>query len=148
MTSSTTAVSQRGGPQWVQIDPLSFDRALTNVDQQIPDVPELEIPFPGVWQISYSARASIYPGSGALWVTTSLFKNGTLLRGSEALAGIQGSSVGLQSTWGQTILELFDAGDRVTLHAYTLSGGSGSSAHLISNDHGRTTVAAHWVSPT
>lgn len=135
----------------MQTNPLAFSHPLTggdNADEQVTEVPDLQIPFPGVWQVSYQARSSVSlpsTSASAMWVQTSLFKNGARIPGSEALAGIYGANVGSQATAGQTLLHKFDVGDTVTLHAYRI--GQNGSASIISNGDGRTAVMAHWVSP-
>lgn len=148
--STATVTSQSGGWQWIQTDPLTFSHNLTGADhayEKVSEVPALRIPFPGVWEVSYHARTSIYvPANKTMWVTTALFKNGGLIPGSEALTGTASSNGGSQDTIGQTFTHTFAAGDVVTLHAYRI--GQDPSAAIISNHDGRTAVTAHWVSPT
>jgi hypothetical protein len=150
MTSTITASSQQGGSTWVQTGPLDFgSHPLTGADnayEQISEVPALKIPYPGVWEISYHARSSTtVNATGSQWVHTALFKNGGLIPGSEALAGLYGTNAAIQSTAGQTFMEPFVAGDVVTLHAYRI--GQAGSAAVIGQTDGRTGVMAHWVSP-
>ncbi|MEU6036111.1 hypothetical protein ABZ801_11950 [Actinomadura sp. NPDC047616] len=149
MQAATTGTSQQGGSTWLQTDPLTFRHDLTGADRDyepVSDVPELTIPFPGVWEISYLARPAISVSTNAaLWVTTALFKNNALIPGSEAITGLQASDEVIQNTTGQTFLHKFDAGDRVTLHAYRI--GQTGTANILSNADGRTGVMAHWVSP-
>ncbi|SHI59558.1 hypothetical protein [Streptomyces sp. 3214.6] len=141
----TTPASYRQGSTWLQTSPVDFSHSLTGADrtdERISEIPELTIPFPGVWEISYHARS--YTGGTAaasLLVRTALFKNGQVIPGTEALTG--GKWEG-QTTPGQTILEKFDVNDVITLHAYRIGTGS---AQVISNGDGRTGVMAHWVSP-
>ncbi|GLW22857.1 hypothetical protein DI270_018925 [Microbispora triticiradicis] len=149
--SAATVPSRSGGQEWVQTGPLTFSHTLTganNVYEKVSEVPALTIPFPGVWEISYHARTATYPTANtALWVTTALFKNGGLIPGSEALSGLLTSNVpGTQNTIGQTVTDTFAAGDAVTLHAFRI--GQAGTAAVYSNSDGRTTVTAHWVSPT
>jgi hypothetical protein len=148
--ASTAAVAaQQGGPRWVQTDTVDFYRNLTGADrayEQISEVPALTIPFPGVWEISYSARTNItVPANiSGLYVHTALFNNGALIPSSEALTGIYGSNQANQDTIGQTFLSTFNAGDVVRLNTYRI--GQGTAA-VISNGDGRTRVMAHWVDP-
>ncbi|MEU8787736.1 hypothetical protein [Streptomyces sp. NPDC048637] len=141
----TTPANYRQGSTWLQTSPVDCNHALTgadHADEQITDIPELTIPFPGMWEISYHAR-SFTGGTAAayLYVRTALFKNGQLIPGTEALTG--GKWEG-QTTPGQTILEKFDVNDVITLHAYRIGTGTAS---ILSNGDGRTGVMAHWVSP-
>ncbi|MFI9275226.1 hypothetical protein ACIGXM_31615 [Kitasatospora sp. NPDC052896] len=157
MTSTTTETSQtetsqEGGQLWVQTGPLGFNsRALTTTYALVPEVPALKIPFPGVWAVSYHARASFqWNERGSLWVTTALYKNNEIMRGSEAVSGMQFPEwqgtvpPAGQLTAGQTFLQSFDTGDVVTLHAHLNGVGF---ATIVSQDDGRTGVMAHWVSP-
>ena len=145
----TAAVAPRsGGPLWVQTDPVAFDRSLTGADRayvQVSEVPALTIPFPGVWEVSYSARVYLNPGATTTWeyVNTALSKNGAVIPGSEALTGIYGSNVASFHTAGQTFMATFAAGDVVTLQAFRV--GQTGSAAIQSNADGRTGVMAHWV---
>ncbi len=144
----TTPVSSRQGSTWVQTGSVDFSHSLTgadHADELISEVPQLQIPFPGLWEIAYHARSYIgLTSSASLYVRTALFKNGVLIPNTEALTGIQGANQAIQSTPGQTVLETFVAGDVVTLHAYRIGTGTAS---IISNPDGRTGVMAHWVSP-
>jgi hypothetical protein len=148
--STATVTSKQGGSTWVQTDPLHFSHDLTGADrayEQVSEVPALRIPFPGVWEVSYSARTYISAPTNASspYVHTALFKNSALIAGSEALTGMVNiSSEASQHTTGQTFLHTFAAGDVVTLHAFRLGQGTAS---VISNSDGRTGVMAHWVSP-
>jgi hypothetical protein len=149
-TATPAAASQQGGHRWVQTDSVTFNRALTgadNVYELVSDVPALTIPFPGVWEVSYSARTSIsVPATySAEYVHTALFNNGALIPGSEAVTGIYGSNQAAQNTTGQTFLYTFQAGDVVTLHTYRI--GQAGAASILSNSDGRTRVMAHWVDP-
>ncbi|MCX4583906.1 hypothetical protein [Streptomyces sp. NBC_01481] len=127
-----------------------FSHSLTGADrayEHIFEVPELEIPFPGVWEISYGARSYVeVPASREFeYVHTALFNNGALLPDSEALTGINGTNHASQTTTGQTFLAEFKAKDKVTLHAYRV--GQSGNAAILSNGDGRTQITAHWVSP-
>ncbi|WP_327729814.1 hypothetical protein OG250_29865 [Streptomyces sp. NBC_00487] len=141
----TTPANYRQGSTWLQTSPVDFENKLTDgdrVDKRISEVPELKIPHPGVWEISYHARS--YTGGTAAaseLVRTALFKNGQLIPGTEAITG--GHTI-MQTTAGQTILEKFDVNDVITLHAYRIGT---NPVSVISNGDGRTGVMAHWVSP-
>lgn len=141
----TTPASYRQGSTWLQTSPVDFNHDLTGadrIDERISEVPELKIPFPGVWEISYHARSYTGGSTGSdQLVRTALFKNGNLIPGTEALTG--GRTV-MQTTAGQTILEKFDVNDVITLHAFRFGQ---NPASVISNGDGRTGVMAHWVSP-
>jgi hypothetical protein len=137
------------GPRWVQTNPVDFYHNLTGADradEQVSEVPALTIPFPGVWEVSYSTRTNIGlpANTSSLYVHTALFDNGALIPGSEALTGIYGSNQASQDTIGQTFMSTFRAGDVVTLHTYRI--GQGTAA-VLSNGDGRTDVMAHWVDP-
>jgi hypothetical protein len=151
-TSTTTVATQQGGPRWVQTDPVAFSHDLTGADrayEQVSEVGALTIPFPGVWEVSYTARTYIgLPTStSSQYVHTALFNNGALIPGSEALTGIYGSGAAGQYTAGQTFMHTFAAGDVVTLYAYRIGQ---NSAHILSNGDGRTGVmrskglCSHW----
>lgn len=145
-STATVAAPSGGGWEWVQTGPLAFNHTLAGADrafEQVSEVPALTIPFPGVWEVSYNARAYTQKG---LCVTPALFNNGNLIPGSEALICVDSTNAGTQDTIGQTFTHTFAAGDVVTLHAYRL--GRGGSASILSNGDGRTRVTAHWVSPT
>ncbi|QUW84440.1 hypothetical protein SMIR_39380 [Streptomyces mirabilis] len=138
----TTPANYRKGSTWLQTSPVDFNHDLTSadrIDELISEVPELKIPFPGVWEISYHARS--YTGGTATsdqLVRTALFKNrSVLIPGIEALTG--GRAV-MQTTAGQTILEKFDANDVITLYAFRFGQ---NPAAVISNGDGRTGVMAH-----
>ncbi|MGW4644078.1 hypothetical protein ACWEN6_36555 [Sphaerisporangium sp. NPDC004334] len=149
--STATVASRSGGQEWVQTDPLTFNHVLTGADrvyEQISEVPALTIPFPGVWEFSYHARPIVQPTtSGAMYIRTALFKNGTRIPGTEAVTGIAGPNQIIQATAGQTFAHTFAAGDVVTLHAARIHPQAGS-ASIASNEDGRTGVTAHWVSPS
>lgn len=153
--ASTAAGPPTPGPgssTWAHTpDGLNFGRSLTGADRAyevISEVPELEIPFPGVWEISYGARTYVgLPSTtpASLYVHTALFNNGALLPDSEALTGIYGANQAAQDTIGQTFLAEFKAEDKVTLRAYRV--GQSGNAVIYSNSDGRTQITAHWVSP-
>ncbi|NMI55962.1 hypothetical protein FNV62_07175 [Streptomyces sp. RLB3-17] len=146
MTATTTAASVQGGSQWVQTGPLTFNHALTTTAERISEVPELTIPFPGVWELTYHVRTSFTSGNQkALWIHTWLGKDGVRIEGSETTHGRQGpDSESVQDTVGQTVLVTFQTGENVTLHGRYSGEGNAS---VLSNDGGRTSVVAHWVSP-
>ncbi|MDG9710597.1 hypothetical protein [Streptomyces sp. DH10] len=146
MTATTAATSVQGGSQWVQTGPLSFRRALTTAAERISEVPELTIPFPGVWELTYNVRTACTGGNQkALWVSTWLCKDGVPIEGSEALRGRNGpDNEVVQDTGGQTVLVALQAGENVTLHGRYSGEGD---AKVLSGGDGRTSVVAHWVSP-
>ncbi|WP_131739479.1 hypothetical protein [Actinomadura roseirufa] len=144
-----SASPQTAGSTWIQTDPLTFGHALAGGDrvfEKISDVPDITIPFPGVWEVAYNARPIIEPSTAApVYVITALYKNGVRIAGSEAVTGIAGPNQVFQATAGQTILHKFAAGDVLTLHAARLE--QRGKATLASNDDGRTGIALHWVDP-
>ncbi|MFI6927785.1 hypothetical protein ACIBIZ_48195 [Nonomuraea spiralis] len=152
MTTPTTTSAQQGASKlWIQTGPLAFDHSLRGADrvrEKVSEVPDLQIPFPGVWEVSYHAlHAVAVPANAAppyLYIQTALLKNGVLIPGSEAYSGTAGANATIRTTAGQTFLQTFDAGDVVTLHAYRI--GQGDAAVESSGDGGRTGVMAHWVS--
>ncbi len=142
---------------WIQTGPLSFNFEVKGRDgqyQEVSDVPALTIPSTaGVWEISYRARSRIQaPGRQSMSVTTALFANGAAgpIPGSEALnsspiaAGHEEHDVSFQTTVGQTFMHAFDGGEVLTLHAYCI--GQNGRGDIVSDDHGRTGIMAHWVS--
>lgn len=150
--TSTAAVSARsGGSTWVQTDPVDFYHNLSGPDrayEQVFEVPAITIPFPGVWEVSYSARTNLGNPTSftGLYVHTALFTNGALLQGSQAITGKSfNPGETAQDTIGQTLLTSFRAGDVVRLYAYRI--GQQGGAGVFSNPDGRTGVMAHWVSP-
>lgn len=150
-TSTAAVPSNPGGSRWVATDPVAFTHNLTGADyayELISEVPELEIPFPGVWEITYNARSYVDASTNrsALYVSTQLFKNGTtLIPESAALTGINTTNHAAQTTVGQTVLQKFDKGDKVRLYA-ARAGQSGTAA-ILSYSDGRTGITAHWVDP-
>ncbi|MFJ9680965.1 hypothetical protein ACIRP2_23350 [Streptomyces sp. NPDC101194] len=149
-TAMAAVPSDPGGSTWLQTDPLTFNHPLNGADrayEQISEVPDLKIPFPGVWEISYNVRTAIsLPANAAsLHTHTALFNNGAVMPESEALTGIYGSNHAIQATAGQTFLHTFAAGDVVTLHASRI--GQPGNISILSNSDGRTGIMAHWVSP-
>ncbi|GGT11162.1 hypothetical protein ACFFV7_35755 [Nonomuraea spiralis] len=146
----TPAANTTGGSTWLQTDPLNFSHTINGADrvyERISEVPELKIPFPGVWEVSYNARPmlAVTSSANALFVHTAIFKNGAVIPGSEAVTGIQSPAHGSQNTAGQTFLHTFAAGDVVTLHGFRI--GQAGTAAVASNSDGRTGVMAHWVAP-
>lgn len=141
----TTPTSYRQGSTWLQTSPVDCNHALSGAayaDERISEIPDLTIPHPGVWEISYHARPWVGGNASTdALVRTALYKNGQVIPGTEAVAG--GKWEG-QTTIGQTILEKFDVNDVITLHAYRIGTGSAS---VLSNHDGRTGIMAHWVSP-
>ncbi|MEH0518922.1 hypothetical protein QBA38_07715 [Streptomyces stelliscabiei] len=83
MTATTAAATVQGGSQWVQTGPINHP--LTTTAERISEVPELTIPFPGVWELTYHVRTSFSSGNQrALWIHTWLDKDGVRIEGSEA----------------------------------------------------------------
>ncbi|MEV0702881.1 hypothetical protein AB0I53_33870 [Saccharopolyspora sp. NPDC050389] len=109
-----------------------------SVYEQVSEVPGLTIHHPGFWEVPYHARTGLTAAGG---VTTTVFKNGNLIDGSEA---IRASAEG-QGTIGQRFMHTFVRGDIVTLHVYRFGGGG---IYILSNTDGRTAVMAHWVRET
>ncbi|MGW7261149.1 hypothetical protein [Streptomyces sp. NPDC054834] len=146
MTATSTATSVQGGSQWVQTSPLSFQHTLTGSDARISKVASLQIPTPGVWELTYHARSSFKPtAKRALWIHTWLCRDGVLIDGSQATTGIQGPEAELvQATTGQTTMATFKSGEKVTLHGRYSGEGK---AFILSNGEGRTGVVARLVSP-
>ncbi|MEV0149770.1 MULTISPECIES: hypothetical protein [unclassified Nonomuraea] len=147
MPTPNTASPQQGASKvWLQTGPLTFAHGLrgaNRVHEKVSEVPDLQIPFPGVWEVSYHALHALAMVAPHLYIQTALFINGVLLPGSEALSGLAGATATLRATAGQTLLQTFAAGDVVTLHAYR--NGTGDAVIESSGD-GRTGVMAHWVS--
>ncbi|MEU4462609.1 hypothetical protein AB0G20_02615 [Streptomyces sp. NPDC024017] len=146
MTATTTAATAQGGSQWAQTGPLAFNHPLTTTAERITEVPELTINFPGVWELTYHVRTTFRSGNQkALWIHTWLEKDGVPIEGSEATHGRQGpDSESVQDTVGQTVLVALQVGESLTLHGRYSGEGNAS---IISNDGGRTSVVAHWVTP-
>ncbi|MGW4403746.1 hypothetical protein ACWEJ6_06920 [Nonomuraea sp. NPDC004702] len=146
MTTPNTAPPQQGASKvWLQTGPLAFGHPLRGADrvhEKVSEVPDLQIPFPGVWEVSYHALHAVAVVSPHLYVHTALFINGVLLPGSEAQSGLAGVNATLRATAGQTLLQTFAAGDVVTLHAYRIGTGE---AVIESGGDGRTGIMAHWV---
>lgn len=137
---------------WLQNGSLAFNHALTGADrvwERVSEVPTLTIPRDGVWEVDYNARAvASLPAAAAadLYVTAGIYKNGSLIVGTEALlAGVIGGGTGAQSTGGLAFFHPFDAGDTVELWAYRI--GQAGTASVISNPDGRTRIMAHWLAP-
>ncbi|WP_030459439.1 hypothetical protein [Kitasatospora sp. NRRL B-11411] len=91
--------------------------------------------------VFYNARPYLsLPGSGQLSTTTAVFKNGTLIPGSEAITEIRDFDQSGQDTAGQTFMHTFSSGDTLTLHAYRI--GQSGTAKIFSNPDGRTHIMA------
>jgi hypothetical protein len=132
--------------------------ALTGADrvyEQVTEMTTITIPRAGVWEVDYQVRGVVFlpaNSASAMFVTAAIFKNGAITSGSEAM--ITGISVGggatpastAQNTGGQTYLDVFAAGDLVTLHAYRI--GQSGTASVVSNADGRSRIMAHWLGPT
>ncbi|CCH29533.1 hypothetical protein ABZ816_15710 [Actinosynnema sp. NPDC047251] len=150
MTSSA-ATSANAGSTWLQTGPLAFHHKLSGADRaydKITAVPDLTIPFPGVWEVAYAVRTNIgTPSKGAaLYVSAAVFVNGGIILGTEALTGAYfNPGEAVQDTVGQTFLHTFKVGDVLTLHAFRI--GQDGTTDVLSNTDGRTRVTAHWVSP-
>ncbi|WP_158714606.1 MULTISPECIES: hypothetical protein [unclassified Streptomyces] len=82
----TTPASYRQGSTWLQTSPVDFNHSLTGADrtdERISEIPELTIPFPGVWEISYHARS--YTGGTAAASCSSVLHCSRTARSSPAL---------------------------------------------------------------
>lgn len=138
---------------WAQNATLTFSHALTGADrtwEEVTEVPTLAIPRPGIWEVDYNARAAVgvaAGGVGAMYVVVGIYKNGSLIVGTEAMAaGATGAGNGAQATGGLAFLHPFAAGDTVELWAYRI--GQTGAASVVSNPDGRTRIMAHWIGPT
>lgn len=156
---STSGAVTRVDGAWMQTGVLTFNRALAaqnRVWEIITEAPALTIPRAGIWQVNFQARGvAQLPANGgtatvACGVTAGLYKNGTLIPGTEVMAvythctpGDQG--VHVQSTGSRQFMHRFAAGDTVQLAAMRLS--VDGNAHVSSNSDGRSYVTAHWVAP-
>ncbi|MFF4900431.1 hypothetical protein [Streptomyces sp. NPDC001068] len=128
--------------------------AADRVWEEVTEVAPLVAPRSGVWEVTYHVRGGVQlPANLAIaqYVVASLFRNGTLIGGSEVMVvGLSrgqasGSAAGAQNTGTASFMINLTAGDQITLHAYQI-GQSGVSS-VVSNQDGRTRVTARWTGP-
>jgi hypothetical protein len=145
---------------WVQTPAtLAFRHDLTADAREwdiLSEVPTLTIPRAGAWEVNFQVRGWVtLPAPGpvqlATGVTAAMFKNGTLVNGTEVLtvhisepAGGRGNHV--QATGSRQFMHSFNAGDTIQLAARRIT--TAGSAAVVSNIDGRTYLTAHWLAPT
>ncbi|MEU1180646.1 hypothetical protein ABZ464_23900 [Streptomyces sp. NPDC005820] len=145
---------------WVDTGTLSFGHNLTGASRAwevVTEVPKLTIPRAGTWEVNFQVRGvAVLPAPGAAnidsGVIAGIYKNGTLVPGTEVLAVYYTQSAGdqggqMQATGSRQFMHSFNAGDTVQLGAYRLGTAAGATASIASNGDGRTSITAHWVAP-
>jgi hypothetical protein len=143
---------------WAQTPPIDFLHSLTGASRAwevVTELPALTIPRAGVWEITYQVRGvAQLPAPGLANIDTgvvaSLYRNGALVPGTEALviyhneASLdQGKQI--QASACRQGMHQFAAGDTVRLAACRLA--TSGIASVVSNSDGRTSITAHWVAP-
>ncbi|WP_043627368.1 hypothetical protein [Nonomuraea candida] len=143
---------------WTQTSAtLAFRHDLTSGAREweiLTEVPTLTIPRAGVWEVNFQVRGWVsLPApvrAQATGVTAGMYKNGTLVNGTELMvvhisepSGGPGNHV--QATGSRQFMHGFDAGDTIRLAARRTT--TAGSAAVVSNLDGRTYLTAHWVAP-
>lgn len=144
---------------WAQTGVLEFNQALpvTNrVWHQVTGATPVTIPRAGVWEIDYQVRGAATLTTNATaaqstGLSTCLYKNGTLMGGSELLVVFHSLAAGdearqVQATGSRRFVAgAFTAGDQLQLMACQI--GAQGTVHVMSNGDGRTYVTASWLGP-